>query len=202
MKIDFDSLSRMECHDLLVGMIVPRPIAWVSTIGEDGTFNLAPYSFFGAVSSKPPRLCVAIERRRGDKKDTIRNIEYARDFVVNVSTEALAAQMNQSSADYPRAVSEFKETGLTPVASDKVRSPRIAESPISMECKVVQLIEFGEGANSSSLVIGEVVRAHAEDALFKEGTFDSSRLRAIARLSAELYCRTGDVFEMKRPRLP
>ena len=112
MKIDFDDLDRRQCHELVVGMISPRPIAWVSTVGEDGTFNLAPFSFYGGVFSRPPMLCVSIARRRGEKKDTIRNIEYTGDFVVNVVNDELAMAMNQTSADYPANVSGFKEAAL------------------------------------------------------------------------------------------
>ncbi len=203
MKIDFDNLDRRECHELLVGMVVPRPVAWVSTIGKDGTFNVAPYAFFGVVSSKPPILFVSIGRQRqGQKKDTLRNIEYARDFVVNVVDEALAESMNQTSADYPSNVSEFKEAGLTPLPGDKVGSPRVAESPISMECKLLQILEFGERPRSNSLVIGEIVRAHVRDALYQDGTIDISQLKAVGRMSGDFYCRTGDVFEMKRPVYP
>lgn len=201
MKIDFDDLDRRQCHELVVGMISPRPIAWVSTVGEDGTFNLAPFSFYGGVCSKPPMLCVSIARRRkGEKKDTIRNIEYTKDFVVNVVDDTLAAAMNQTSADYPANVSEFKEVGLTPLASDKVRSPRVAECPISMECKVVHILELGKVPNAGSLVVGEIVRAHVKDALIQNGTIDPSRLKPVARLGADLYCHIGHVFEMKRPR--
>lgn len=202
MKIDFDNLSRQECHDLFCSMIVPRPIAWVSTVGRDGTFNLAPFSFFGGVSSKPPILCLAIGRREGQKKDTLINIEYARDFVVNVVDETLAERMNQTSADYPSYISEFKEIGLTPLPSDKVKSPRVAESPINMECKLLQILEFGEKPNINSLVIGEIVRAHVRDELFRDGTIDINRLKAIGRLGGDLYCLIKGVFEMKRPKYP
>ncbi|MDP2951973.1 MAG: flavin reductase, partial [Chloroflexota bacterium] len=106
----------------------------------------------------------------------------------------------QTSADYPANVSEFKEAGLTPLASDKVRSPRVAECPISMECKVVHILELGKEPNAGSLVVGEIVRAHVADALFENGTIDPFRLEPIARLGADLYCRIGHVFEMKRPR--
>lgn len=199
MKIDFDNLDGRECHKLLTGMIVPRPIAWVSTIGEDGTFNLAPFSFFGGISSKPPILSVSIRRRQGQKKDTLRNIEYAKDFVVNVVDETLAESMNQTSADYPSHISEFKEAGLTPLPSDKVMSPRVAESPINMECKLLQILKFGEWPNIHDLIVGEIVIAHVRDALFREGTINISQLKAIGRLGGGFYCRIRDVFEMKRP---
>jgi flavin reductase (DIM6/NTAB) family NADH-FMN oxidoreductase RutF len=140
MDVDFDGLTRHECHKLLVGMVVPRPIAWVSTTGENATFNVAPFSFFGAVSPKPPIICLSGGSRQGQKKDTLKNIEYTQDFVVNVVDEILAKRMNQTSADYPSNVDEFKEANITPLSSDRVVSPRIAEAPINMECKLLQTI--------------------------------------------------------------
>jgi len=202
MKIDFDNLPRRECYQLMTGMILPRPIAWVSTVGEDGIFNLAPFSFFTGITSKPPILCLSIGSRRGRQKDTLRNIESTKDFVVNVVDETLAERMNQTSAEYPSYVSEFKETGLTPLPSDKVRSPRVAESPINMECELLKILEFGENPNTTSLIIGQIVRAHVKDALLRDGTIDISKLKLIGRLGDDLYCHTQDVFEMKRPGSP
>ena len=160
MKIDFDDLGRHECHELLMGMIAPRPIAWVSTVGKDGTFNLAPFSSFGTICVKPPMIYISIGSLQGQKKDTFINIEYTEDFVVNMVDESLAEKMNQTSARYPANVSEFTEAGLTPLPSDKVRSPRAAESPISMECKLDGILEFGGSQNVNRVVIGEIVRAH------------------------------------------
>ena len=199
MKFDFDSHNRSECSKLLAGMVIPRPVAWVSTIGEDGTFNLAPFSFFGAVAGKPPIIYISIGRRQGRKKDTLRNIEYAKDFVVNVVDETMAKSMNQTSADYPSNVSEFQEAGLTPLPGDKVMSPRVAESPINMECRLLQILEFGEMPNVNNLVIGEIVGAHVRDTLFRDNTIDVSQLKIIGRLGGDLYCQTRDIFEMKRP---
>ena len=202
MKLDFDRLGRHECHELLMGMIVPRPIAWVSTVGEDGTFNLAPFSSFGTICVKPPILYISVGSPPGEKKDTLRNIEYAKDFVVNVVDESLAEKMNQTSAGYPASVSEFAEVGLTPLSSDKVKSPRVAESPISMECKLERILEFGDSQNVNRVVIGEIVRAHIRDDILTDGLVDASKLKAVGRLGAHFYCRTGDLFEMERPTYP
>ena len=201
MKIDFDNFSHRECYQLLTGMILPRPIAWVSTVGEDGTFNLAPFSFFTGITSKPPLICISIGPRRGEKKDTLKNIEFAGDFVINIVNESLAQKMNQTSADYPSNVSEFVETRLTPLSSDKVKSPRLAESPINMECKLRQILTFGEQNQGSNLIIGEVVRAHVQDALLKDAAIDAAGLGAIGRLSGNQYCHVKDIFEIKRPSL-
>jgi len=202
MKIDFDKLGRHECHNLLMGMIAPRPIAWVSTVGKDGIFNLAPFSAFGTICVRPPIVYISVGSPPGEKKDTLRNIEFTGDFVINMVDESLAEKMNQTAAGYPSEVSEFTEVGLTPLPSDKVRSPRVAESPISMECKLERILEFGDSQNVNRMVIGEIVRAHLRDDILRDGLVDASKLKAIARLGADFYCRTGDLFEMKRPIYP
>ncbi len=143
LKIDPVNLDWRDSHELLVGAVVPRPIAFVSTIGEDGVFNVAPYSFFTSVAVKPMFIgFTAGWKSDGHKKDTLVNIEFSRDFVVNVVTETLAESMNQASAGYPSDMDEFKEVGLTPVKADIVKSPMVAESPINMECRLVQILEF------------------------------------------------------------
>ena len=198
MKIDPIHLDRRETHRLILDVVQPRPIAFVSTIGEDGVFNLAPFSCFAPISMKPALICVEVTRRRGgQKKDTLKNIEFSKDFVVNVVTEALAEPMNQSAAEYPSHVDEFKEVGLTPAQSDLVKSPRVAESPVNMECKLVQILEFGEFPTISNLIIAEVVRVHIKDELVVDGRVKTAHLKAIGKLGEELYCRTTDTFEMK-----
>ncbi|MFH1087442.1 MAG: flavin reductase family protein [Chloroflexota bacterium] len=202
MNIDFDNLDRKQAHELFTCLISPRPIAWISTVAEDGTYNLAPFSFFNGISSRPPILLVSIGRRKGQKKDTIRNIEYSGDFVVNAVDESLAEKMNQTSADYPPNISEFKETGLTPLPGDKVKSPRLAESPVSMECVLLQVLQMGRIADNYSVVLGEVVRVHVRDTVIRNGEIDMSQLRLVARMGRDLYCRSRDIFEMKRPTYP
>lgn len=200
MKIDLKNLGKREIHDFLVAIIMPRPICWVSTLGENGVFNLAPFGFFTGISLKPPIICLGIGwRRDGQKKDTLRNIEWSKDFVINVVDEGLAKAMNQTSFEYPDYIDEFKEVGVTPLESDIVKAPRVAESPVSMECKLRQIIEFGERPNGASLVIGEVLRIHVSDEFYGDGRIDVSKLRLIGRLGGELYCRTTDTFEMKKP---
>jgi flavin reductase (DIM6/NTAB) family NADH-FMN oxidoreductase RutF len=200
MKINPTQLDRRDSHELLMGAIVPRPIAFVSTVGKDGVFNVAPFSCFAPVGLKPARVCLSIDRRRdGQKKDTLRNIESSRDFVVNIVDEPLAEAMNQASAEYPSDVDEFEEVGLTPVKSDIVKAPMVAESPVNMECEVIQILEFGKTSSDGHVVIGEVVLVHIEDALWCGTQVEIANLKAIGRLGGELYCRTTDTFEMKRP---
>jgi flavin reductase (DIM6/NTAB) family NADH-FMN oxidoreductase RutF len=148
---------------------------------------------------KPPLLGFEISTRRdGRKKDTIRNIEFSKDFVVNCVDENIAEAMNKASGDYPSDVDEFEVTGLTPLKADKVKAPIVAESPVSFECRLFQILQFGELPRISQFVIGEVVIAHVRDDLWIDGSIDSRRLKAIGRLGTDLYCRTTDIFEMKK----
>ena len=202
MKIDLANLGQRDLHHILMSAIVPRPIAWVSTVGEDGAFNLAPFSAYGAVSVKPAMVGFAVSATRdGWEKDTLKNIESTKEFVINVVDETLAEAMNVTAATYPSDVDEFKEARLTPVKADLVKAPMVAESPINLECRLVQVLEFGEAPRTSSFIIGEVLRAHVKDELYANEEIQMSQLKAVGRLGGggDLYCRTSDSFEMKRP---
>lgn len=200
MKLDPSQLDWMEAHELLVGAVLPRPIAFVSTIGENGVNNVAPFSFFSSISVKPAYIGFSIGRyREGRKKDTLMNIEFSKDFVINIVTEELVDAMNQASKDYPSDVDEFKEVGLTAVKSDLVRAPMVAESPVNMECRLVKILEFGEAPRITGFVIGEVIRVHVKDDLWIDNKIKADRLKAVGRLGEELYCRTTDMFKKKRP---
>ena len=200
MKINPGDLDNRDSHKLNTAAIVPRPIAFVSTIGEDGIYNLAPFSAYATISVKPAIVCFSVvPRRDGQKKDTLKNIEFSKDFVINVVNETLAEAMNKTSATFPSSVDEFKEAGLTPIKSDLVKAPRVAECPINMECKLLQILQFGKSSNGSNLVIGEVVLFHVKDELYVNGEIQMSKLKAIGRLGGNSYCRTTDMFEMERP---
>jgi len=199
MKLNPANLNKRDLYKFFVTAIIPRPIAFVSTISENGVFNLAPFSFFAPLCSKPAIVGLGIGRKKdGQKKDTLRNIEFSKDFVINVVTETLAEAMNQASVEYPSDVDEFKEVGLKPVKADLVKAPMVAESPINMECKLVQILEFGESHTGGHVVMGEVVLIHVKDELWAGSHIDISDLKAIGRLGEDLYCRTTDTFEMKR----
>ncbi len=186
----------------MMNTILPRPIAFVSTVGEDGVLNVAPFSCFAPMSMKPALVCLQIGNKRdGQEKDTLRNIEFSRDFVINVVDESLAAAMNQSSADYPSEIDEFKEVGLTAEKSELVKAPSVAESPIHMECRLVQILRYGQAPAIANVIIGEVVLVQVRDDLLAGDQIDFSRLKAIGRLGGEFYCRTTDIFELKRPTL-
>jgi flavin reductase (DIM6/NTAB) family NADH-FMN oxidoreductase RutF len=200
MKIDLKDLDYKETHEVMVGCIVPRPIAFVSTIDESGVYNVAPYSYFSPLSNRPPLVGIGIGTYRdGRQKDTLLNIQSSKEFVINLVHEELADAMNRASTDWPIDVDEFKEVGLTAVKADLVKAPMVAESPVNMECHLREIIDVGDETRRSDFVVGEVLRVHIKDDIYVDGEIQMSKLMAIGRLGAELYCRTRDIFEMKRP---
>jgi flavin reductase (DIM6/NTAB) family NADH-FMN oxidoreductase RutF len=191
-------------YRLMVGAIVPRPIAFVSTISAEGVLNLAPFSFFTAVSANPPVICFSPMVRpnaAGALKDTLRNVEETREFVVNIVSEDFARQMNVCSADFPPEIDEFAASGLTPLASELVRPPRVRESRIHMECRLLFTVHVSDLALGGSLVLGRVLRFHIDDSLVADFKIDPAKLAAIGRMAGATYARTTDRFEMPRPVL-
>lgn len=201
MVIDPAASSIHDIEKLLVGVILPRPIAFVSTISPDGVTNLAPFSFFTAVCPKPPVICFcnSIRVRDGSKKDTLRNVEATGEFVVNVVSEEFAQQMVVCSGDYPPDVSEFDVSGLTPIPSDLVKPPRVKESHVQMECRLLQVVTISTEPGGGSLVMGEVLRFHVDDDIIDQGKVDPDKLRPIGRMGGIEYVRTTDRFSMTRP---
>jgi flavin reductase (DIM6/NTAB) family NADH-FMN oxidoreductase RutF len=198
MKIIPENLTKRESHELFMSAIVPRAIALISTIGEDGVSNLAPFSCFTSLCLKPAIVGVQIAwKRNGGKKDTLRNIEFSKNYVVNVVEEQMAEAMTQASAEFPSDVDEFKEVGLTPVGSDLVTAPRVAESAVNMECRLVKILEFGGPPTGSHFVIGEVVLVHIKDELWSTDHIKIPEFKPIGRIGEEFYCRMVDVFEIK-----
>ena len=191
-----------DIYKLMVGVIVPRPIAFVSTVSADGTRNLAPFSFFTGISANPPVICFSpmVRASDGARKDTLRNVEAVREFVVNVVSEEFAEKMNICSVEFPPEVDEFEMSGLTPVASDLVKPPRVQESHISMECRLMEIVEVSAKPLGGSLVIGEVLRFHVDDALIDGYKIDPDKLHAIGRMGGPTYTRTTDLFDMVRPK--
>ncbi len=186
-------------YKLLIGCVVPRPIAWVSSVAPDGVHNLAPFSFFMGVCGEPPTIAFSSGPREGARKDTVVNLRHTGDFVVNVVDDDLAEQMNLTSGEYPPEIDEFALTGLTAAPSVKVRAARVAEAPISLECKVDRIIEVGRGPHS--LVLGEIVFLHIRDEIYDAATgrIDMHQLRPVGRLAGHLYSHIHQIFEMKRP---
>jgi flavin reductase (DIM6/NTAB) family NADH-FMN oxidoreductase RutF len=200
MQLDPESLEVRDRYALMIGLIQPRPIAWISTISPDGRTNLAPFSFFTGICANPMTVCFApVNDRHGKKKDTLVNVEATKQFVVNLATEANAEKMNQTSAPYPYGVSEFERAGLTPLPSIKVSPPRVAESPAAYECELVQIVRLGEGPLSGNLIIGKVVQIHVDDRIYNNGRIQHQDLKAIGRMEGSWYTRTGDAFELPRP---
>jgi flavin reductase (DIM6/NTAB) family NADH-FMN oxidoreductase RutF len=200
--MDVSKLPAPEAYRLLIGAIVPRPIAWVSTISTSGITNLAPFSFFNGICSDPPAVlfCPVTPADR-EAKDTLRNIRETRQFVVNIVTESNVAQANQTSAPYPPDVSEFTALGLTPLASIVVRPPRVAESPIQFECELIQIVPVGEPRpGSGNVVIGRLVYAHiAEEAWDANRHIDIHKINPVSRLAGNDYAPVHDIFTLKRP---
>lgn len=202
MRIDPASLPASKRYGLLISVIQPRPIAWVSTQDSGGRLNLAPFSFFTGITSAPMTVCFAPARdRHGGKKDTLLNIEETREFVINTAVDSLAEKMVKTSAEYPREVSEFEEVGLTPEPSALVRPPRVKESPVSLECGLDRIVTISEGPLGGSLIIGKVLQLHIDDALWKDGRISHKDLHAVGRLERDWYTRPTDTFRIPRPKL-
>jgi flavin reductase (DIM6/NTAB) family NADH-FMN oxidoreductase RutF len=199
--IDVANANFLDVYHHLVGIVTPRPIAWVTTVDPDGRVNLAPFSFFNAFGANPPVVVFSPTLRRdGSKKDTLLNVEATGEFVLNAAVQSLADKINLSSKELPRGQSEVELTGLHLLPSVKVRPPRLAESPVTMECKLVQIVPVGRGPIAGNLVIGEILVMHIDDGVLNEkGQIDPRKLQTIARLGGDYYCRTADLFEMKRP---
>lgn len=196
MQIDPADLSPKDLYLLMTSVIVPRPIAWVSTRRDDGALNAAPFSYFQALSSAPPTVMVSIGRRRdGSPKDTLANIEATKEFVVNVVSEESAERMVQTSFEYEYGVSEFEQVGLEIVPSDRVQPPRIGECAVAMECRLQQVLTVG----SSSIVIGEVQLFHLNDEVVgPDGLADPTRLRPLGRLGGSGYAPLRDLWTISR----
>jgi flavin reductase (DIM6/NTAB) family NADH-FMN oxidoreductase RutF len=223
MNVRPDELPHREFYRILIDTVAPRPIAWVSTLNQ-GQLNLAPFSFFNVVSAKPPLLGFSPALRQVDRraapKDTLRNIRATGEFVVNVVTFAVAEAMNLTSGEYDSSVDEFEIAKLTTRPSRLVKPPQVAESPISFECKLERIIDFGKQdfANQEiskqdsgkadsgetlggSLVIGEIVSIHLSDDILKGGRLDPDSLDLIGRMGGNRYARTTQRFEMMRPKV-
>jgi flavin reductase (DIM6/NTAB) family NADH-FMN oxidoreductase RutF len=206
--VQFDPtvIDTTAMYKLLIGSVVPRPIAWVSSVDADGVRNLAPFSYFMAITHDPPTVAFSSGPRGADigggvrgKKDTLHNVEVTCEFVVNVVDDALAEAMNVTSGDYAADVDEFTKAGLEAASSVKVRAPRVAAAPVSMECRLARVIPVGNLPHH--LIVGEVVHVHVRDDVYDPATgrLDMHRLKPVGRLAGHLYTHVHDIFEMKRP---
>jgi flavin reductase (DIM6/NTAB) family NADH-FMN oxidoreductase RutF len=209
MNVSPSEISHSDLYGILLNSVAPRPIAWVSTVSASGRPNLAPFSFFNAMCVDPPLLGFAPGLRQpkqgdvahGEPKDTLRNIRETKEFVVNVVTHDLLQPMNVTSGEYDPSVNEFELAKVTPLPSRLVRPARVAESPVSFECKLYQILDFSPAPTSSSLVIGEVVSIHMDDAHTKDGRLDRNSLDLVGRMGGIQYTRTTDRIELARPKV-
>lgn len=196
--IDSATLPTRDAARLLMSIVVPRPIGWASTISAAGLLNLAPFSFFNAVESNPPMVMLSISRRKGDAKDTLRNIQETGEFVVNIADESLGGALMLTSGEYGSEVDEFEVAGLATAPSVTVRPPRVALAPAALEVKLTQVVPVSE--TGYTLVIGRVLYFHVRDGLLREnGLVDAQLLRPLARLGGDEFATLGGVFEMMRP---
>lgn len=201
MEIDLAQLRPRDAYGLLISTILPRPIAWVSTVSSEGRGNLAPFSFFQGVTANPPTLLFVVANTRdGGRKDTLRNVEATGEFVVNLVPFALAEAMNATSASLPHGESEFERFGIASAPSARVRPPRVAASPVALECALDRIVTVGEGPLAGNVVFGRIVHAHVEDAVLgPDGRPDPAKLDLIGRLGGEAYVRTRERFDLRRP---
>jgi len=196
-KLQLQSLDLKTASQLLNSIICPRPIAFVSTINKNGIPNAAPFDSFMGVTPSPLSIAMSIQRRGDKKKDTLKNIEEQRDFVINLVDETIVNAMNTAAGSYPPDMSEFDVAGLTTLNSEMVKSPRIAESPVHLECKLRAIIELGD--LPASLVIGEVLCIHAHEEFIKDNILDYKKLKLIAHAGESTYLRFQDYFELNSP---
>ena len=190
-----------DAYKLLVGSILPRPIAFVTTSDDKGVVNAAPFSFFTAICADPLLICFSPMRKGADgtKKDTLINIEETKQFVINVVSENIVEQMNNCATEFPIEIDELEISGLSKAASKIVKTPRIIESKIHFECELEQVLHFGDRAGAGSLVIGRVVHVHIADELYENGRILSAKLKPVGRLAGNLYTKPlADTFELIR----
>lgn len=201
LSINPSALSERENYKLLIGSIIPRPIAFVTSLSVEGVLNGAPFSYFNIVSSNPPLISLSIQRSGGNQKDTARNILYSKEFVIHVVDEENVQKINETAATLPPDESEIELVQLTPVNSVKVAVPGINESKIRFECTLEQSLELGGGDTPGcDLIIGKIVQFHIDPAIYHEGKIDPRGLGAVSRLAGINYAKIGDIFSIERPK--
>lgn len=202
MKHGFDPTEHddVDIYKLLIGLVVPRPIGWIGSVSASGVRNLAPFSFFNAVAASPATVLFSTIRAGGARKDTLSNVEETGVFTVNVVTEETVEAMNLTSGRYDPSVDEFELAGLTAVSGTVVDAPMVAEAKANLECRLSRVVPIGtDGPMAASIVIGEVVRIHADGAILDGTRIDQEALRAVGRMGGPTYTRTRDLFSLHRP---
>ncbi len=199
MEINVKDLEPSMIYKMMISSIVPRPIAWVSTISKEGILNIAPFSYYAGISSVPPLVMISIGKKETkEKKDTWQNIEETGEFVINIVTKELVDKMNITSLPFEKEIDEFEKAGLTPIDSDFIKAPRIKESPVNIECRKFEIIEIGK----MGMVLGEILKFHIKDDLINEkGYIDTTKLEIVGRLGGVNYCliTKENTFQLKKP---
>ncbi|MBA3822465.1 MAG: flavin reductase family protein [Ktedonobacterales bacterium] len=195
-----EELSPRASYRLLTSLVIPRPIAWVSTVDDEGVFNLAPFSFFNAVGAPPPTVMISVDQRNGKPKDTLLNIRANNEFVLNFVDASLLTPMNATSGEWEHDVDEFSLAQLTPTPSQDIRPPRILEAVAAMEVIAKQIVPVED--TTSTMVIGRVIRFHIREDIFREdGAIDPLKLRPLGRLGGDNYGTLGEVIQLARPKI-
>jgi len=200
LSFDPNTYTERENYKLLTGSIVPRPVAFVTSVARDGTINGAPFSYFNIVSSNPPMLSISIQRKDGLLKDTARNILENREFVVHIVDDQNVEKINITAASLPPDESEIEIANLTLVQSEAVRVPGIKEAKVRFECSLEHSVQIGNNDIGSELIIGRVVRYHVDESIYEEGRINYNKLGAISRLAGSNYAKIGEVFSIERPK--
>jgi flavin reductase (DIM6/NTAB) family NADH-FMN oxidoreductase RutF len=201
LSIDPASLSERDNYKFLIGSIIPRPVAFVTTLSKDGILNGAPFSYFNIVSSNPPMISLSIQRTEGRQKDTARNIMESKEFVIHIVDEQNVEKINQTAASLPSDQSEVELANLTPVDSVKISVPGVKEAKIRLECLLEHSLEVG-GLDSPGCdhFIGRIVQFHIENDIYEKGRIDPRGLGAVSRLAGHNYAKVGEIFEIERPK--
>lgn len=192
--------SERDNYKLLVGSVIPRPIAFITTQSESGVVNGAPFSYFNIVSSNPPMVSVAIQRPNGKLKDTARNIYDTGEFVVHIVDDKNVEKINETAASLPPSQSEVEKADLTLVSSTEIGVPGVKESKVRMECRLVQALPLGGDGPGSDLFIGEVLLFHIDEEIYESGRIDPIGLGAVSRLAGTNYAQIGEIFSIERPK--
>lgn len=194
-----DEINPLDAYKLCSGLIVPRPIGWIGTIGEDGVANLAPYSFFNLIGNDPMHAAFSGGASGGSDKDSVANVRMVPEFTLNIVTSETVEAMNATAATLPRDRDEFEHAGLTKIPSTQIRPSRVAEATATMECRVVDIVHIGRPENGNDLVIGEILVVHVADRVLDGTRVDQHELRAIGRHAGSWYSNATDLFDIDRP---
>ena len=194
-------LTEQGNYFLLTASVIPRPVAFTTTLSGKGVLNGAPFSYFNIVAADPPLLSISVQRDRGEMKDTARNAMERGEFVVHITDESYIEKINETSIAFPPSRSEIEYTGLTPIESTEIKTPGVKEASIRMECVVEKIIPLGgtESAPACDLLIGKVVKYHIRETVLREGRIDANLLRPVSRLAGTQYEKLGEIFKLKRP---